>query len=219
MIYGKSGSGKSRSLKNFAPDEIFLINVVGKRLPFPGTFRYQMKTDSYQTITTGLQKMPTKTAVIDDAGYLLTNTFMKGHSAPKAGSSTFDLYNDIADNFWRLLMFIQAQLPEDVIVYILMHETTSDFGETKLRTIGKLLDEKVCIEGMVTICLRCMVEGDRHFFRTQSNGMDISKSPEGLFDLEIENDLKFVDQRIREYWGLSTVPADGKRGSSEHETI
>ena len=114
MIYGKSGSGKSRSLKNFAPDEIFLINVVGKRLPFPGTFRYQMKTDSYQTITNGLQKMPTKTAVIDDAGYLLTNTFMKGHSAPKAGSSTFDLYNDIADNFWRLLMFIQAQLPEDL---------------------------------------------------------------------------------------------------------
>lgn len=202
MIYGKSGSGKSRSLKNFAPDEIFLINVVGKRLPFPGTFRYQMKTDSYQTITTGLQKMPTKTAVIDDAGYLLTNTFMKGHSAPKSGSSTFDLYNDIADNFWRLLMFIQSQLPEDVIVYILMHETTSDFGETRLRTIGKLLDEKVCIEGMVTICLRCMVEGDRHFFRTQSNGMDISKSPEEMFDLEIENDLKFVDQQIREYWGL-----------------
>ena len=79
------------------------MHMVGKRLPFPGTFRYQMKTDSYQTITTGLQKMPTKTAVIDDAGYLLTNTFMKGHSAPKAGSSTFDLYNDIADNFWRLL--------------------------------------------------------------------------------------------------------------------
>ena len=63
------------------------------------------------------------------------------------------------------------------------------------------------------------VEGDRHFFRTQSNGMDISKSPEEMFDLEIENDLKFVDQRIREYWGLSTVPADGKRGSSEPETI
>ena len=112
-------------------------------------------------------------------------------------------------------MFIQAQLPEDVIVYILMHETTSDFGETKLRTIGKLLDEKVCIEGMVTICLRCMVEGDRHFFRTQSSGADISKSPEGLFDLEIENDLKCVDDAIRKYWNLgpsgtsSEGPADG----------
>lgn len=206
LIYGRSGSGKSRSLKNFTEDEIFLVNVIGKPLPFPGRFKYTAKTDSYGTIQKGLKTMPTKAAVIDDAGYLLTNTFMRGHSAPKSGSSSFDLYNDIADSFWGLLRFIQNDLPEDVIVYILMHEATSDYGETKLRTIGKLLDEKVCIEGMVTICLRCMVEGDRHFFRTQSSGMDISKSPEGLFDtLEIENDLKSVDARIREYWGLAPL--------------
>lgn len=205
LIYGRSGSGKSRSLKNFSEDEIFLVNVIGKPLPFPGRFKYQMKTDSYKTIQSGLAKMPTKIAVIDDAGYLLTNTFMRGHSAPKSGSSSFDLYNDIADAFWGLLRFVQDELPEDVIVYLLMHEATSDYGETKLRTIGKLLDEKVCIEGMVTICLRCMVEGDRHYFRTQSSGMDISKSPEEMFDLEIENDLKAVDTRIREYWGLSPL--------------
>lgn len=204
LVYGRSGSGKSRSLKSFSEDEIFLVNVLGKPLPFPGKFRYQMKTDNYNTIKNGLKKMPSKVAVIDDAGYLLTNTFMRGHSAPKSGSSSFDLYNDIADAFWGLLRFIQDELPEDVIVYLLMHEATSDYGETKLRTIGKLLDEKVCVEGMVSIALRCMVEGDRHFFRTQSSGMDISKSPEGLFDsLEIENDLKMVDTRIREYWGLA----------------
>ena len=203
MIYGRSGSGKSRSLKNFSEDEIFLVNVVGKPLPFPGRFKYTVKTDSYGTIQKGLKTMPTKAAVIDDAGYLLTNTFMRGHSAPKSGSSSFDLYNGIADAFWGLLRFIQDELPEDVIVYLLMHEATSDYGETKLRTIGKLLDEKVCVEGMVSIALRCMVEGDRHYFRTQSSGMDISKSPEGMFDLEIENDLKMVDTRIREYWGLA----------------
>lgn len=204
LVYGRSGSGKSRSLKNFAEDEIFLVNVICKPLPFPGRFRYCIKSDNYNTIKNGLKKMPSKVAVIDDAGYLLTNTFMKGHSAPKSGSSSFDLYNDIADAFWGLLRFIQDELPEDVIVYLLMHEATSDYGETKLRTIGKLLDEKVCVEGMVSIALRCMVEGDRHFFRTQSSGMDISKSPEGLFDsLEIENDLKAVDTRIREYWGLT----------------
>lgn len=205
LIYGRSGSGKSRSLKNFAEDEIFLVNVIGKPLPFPGRFRYCIKSDNYNTIKNGLKKMPSKVAVIDDAGYLLTNTFMRGHSAPKSGSGSFNLYNDIADAFWDLLRFVQDDLPEDVIVYIIMHEATSDYGETKLRTIGKLLDEKVCIEGMVTICLRCMVEGDRHFFRTQSSGMDISKSPEEMFDLEIENDLKAVDTRIREYWSLSPL--------------
>lgn len=205
LIYGRSGSGKSRSLKGFGEEEIFLVNVVGKPLPFPGKFRYTAKTDNYNTIRKGLSTMPTKAAVIDDAGYLLTNTFMRGHSVPKSGSSSFDLYNDIADSFWDLLRFIQNDLPEDVIVYIIMHEATSDYGETKLRTIGKLLDEKVCVEGMVSIALRCMVEGDRHFFRTQSSGMDISKSPEEMFDLKIENDLKAVDTRIREYWGLAPV--------------
>ena len=205
LIYGRSGSGKSRSLKNFAEDEIFLIDIRIEPLPFPGRFKYTVKIDSYGTIQKGLKTMPTKAAVIDDAGYLLTNTFMRGHSAPKSGSSSFDLYNDIADSFWDLLRFIQNDLPEDVIVYIIMHEATSDCGETKLRTIGKLLDEKVCVEGMVSIALRCMVEGDRHFFRTQSSGMDISKSPEGMFDLEIENDLKAVDTRIRDYWSLSPL--------------
>lgn len=203
LIYGRSGSGKSRSLKNFSEDEIFLVNVIGKPLPFPGRFRYCIKSDNYNTIKNGLKKMPSRIAVLDDAGYLLTNTFMRGHSDPKSGSSSFDLYNDIADAFWGLLRFIQDELPEDVIVYLLMHEATSDYGETKLRTIGKLLDEKVCVEGMVSIALRCTVEGDRHYFRTQSSGMDISKSPEGMFEAEIENDLKAVDTRIREYWGLT----------------
>lgn len=200
LIYGKSGSGKSRSLKGFGQEEIFLVNTIGKRLPFPGSFKYSMRTDNYQSILAALKKMPTKVAVIDDAGYLQTNQFMRSHSLP--GTNTFDLFNQIGDGFWSLLNFIQDQLPDDVIVYIIMHEQTSDYGDTKLRTIGKLLDEKVCIEGMVTISLRCLADGDRHYFRTNSDGRDITKSPEGMFDLEIENDLKAVDARIREYWGL-----------------
>ena len=202
LIYGRSGTGKSRALLNFAEDEIFFVNVIRKRLPFRKKFKYEYQSDSVKSIKAGLKKMPTKTAVIDDAGYLQTNTFMRGHSAPKAGSSSFDLYNTIADDFWELIEFIKNELPEDVIVYIIMHELTNDYGLTKLRTIGKLLDEKVCIEGMVTIALRCMCDGTRHYLRTQNDGNDITKSPEGMFELEIENDLKAVDTTIREYWGL-----------------
>lgn len=202
LIYGRSGTGKSRALLNFAEDEIFFVNVIRKRLPFRKKFKYEYQSDSVKSIKAGLKKMPTKTAVIDDAGYLQTNTFMRGHSAPKAGSSSFDLYNTIADDFWELIEFIKNELPEDVIVYIIMHELTNDYGLTKLRTIGKLLDEKVCIEGMVTIALRCMCDGTKHYFRTQNDGNDITKSPEGMFELEIENDLKAVDTAIREYWGL-----------------
>lgn len=202
LIYGRSGTGKSRALLNFAEDEIFFVNVIRKRLPFRKKFKYEFQSDSVKSIKAGLKKMPTKTAVIDDAGYLQTNTFMRGHSAPKSGSSSFDLYNTIADDFWDLIEFTKNELPDDVIVYIIMHELTNDYGLTKLRTIGKLLDEKVCIEGMMTIALRCMCDGTRHYFKTQNDGNDITKSPEGMFELEIDNDLKAVDTAIREYWGL-----------------
>lgn len=213
LLYGKSGAGKSRSLKGFGSEEITLFNVLGKQLPFPGQFKYTVRTDSYKKILKAFEKLPTKTVVIDDAGYLLTNTFMRGHALPKSGSSTFDLYNDIADRFWDLIMAINQHLPEDIIVYIIMHEAVSDYGEVKLKTIGKLLDEKVCIEGMVPIALRCLTDGERHYFRTQADGKDISKSPEGMFPLEIDNDLKLVDTTIREYYGLTKT--GGNRNDQE----
>ena len=202
LCYGKSGSGKSRSLKNFAEDEIFFVNVVSKRLPFQKKFKYETKTTDYNTIKAGLLKMPCKVAVIDDAGYLMTSTFMTGHSNPKGGSSTFDLFNTIGDEFWGLLQFIRTKLPEDVRVYVMMHEISNDIGEVKVRTIGKLLDEKVCIEGLFTICLHCMTNGQKHYFKTQGGSNDIAKSPEDMFELEIENDLKMVDERIVEFYGF-----------------
>lgn len=200
LIYGKSGSGKSRSLKNFESDEIVLFNVENKFLPFRKKFKYEIKTDDYSKIFKALGKLPTKVAVIDDAGYLLTNMFMKGHRINK-GTSTFDLYNDIADNFWHLFDFIKCNLSDDTIVYIIMHEEESKSGdEVGVKTIGRLLSEKVCIEGMVTVALRCMSEDGRHFFRTVTDGSDITKAPEEMFESdEIENDLKFVDTTIRNY--------------------
>ena len=132
----------------------------------------------------------------------MTNTFMTGHSNPKGGASTFDLFNTIGDQFWNLILFIKTQLPEDVRVYFMMHELSNDVGEVKVRTIGKLLDEKDCIEGMFTVCLHCMTNGQRHYFKTQGGSNDIAKSPEDMFELEIENDLKMVDNRIVEFYGF-----------------
>lgn len=203
LVYGKSGSGKSRALKNFAEDEILFVNVISKRLPFQKKFKYELRTTDYNLIKDKLTKMPCKVAVIDDAGYLMTNTFMAGHSNPKGGSSTFDLFNTIGDDFWNLIQFIKLGLPEDVRVYIMMHEISNDIGEVKVRTIGKLLDEKVCIEGMFTVCLHCMTNGQKHYFKTQGGSNDIAKSPEDMFDLEIENDLKAVDDRIVEFYGFN----------------
>ena len=201
IIYGKSGSGKSRSLKFFKDNEILLINIEGKALPFRMTFKYNCRTDKFDTIIEQLQKMPCKVAVIDDAGYLMTHHFMNNHRNKK-GNASFDMYNDIADGMYFLVQRIKQKLPEDVIVYIMLHEDTSDAGDTKLRTIGRLIDNKVCLEGMVTICIRCMSDNGKHFFRTQTDGFDITKTPEEMFsEVEIENNLKFVDDSIRNFYG------------------
>lgn len=205
LIYGKSGSGKTRSLKEFGEDEILFINVEGKLPPFRKRFKYTLHSDDTEKIKAWLFKMPMKIAVIDDAGYILTNTFMRGHSSGRKGSQVFDLYNDIADRFWDLFQFIKTQLAEDVIVYIMMHEDTNDNGIVKLKTIGKMLDDKVVLEGMCTIVLRCMSEEGKHFFRTTTDSWDITKTPEEMFTEEkIDNNLKMVDETIREYYGWNT---------------
>lgn len=197
-------------MKNFKDDEIYFVNVLGKPLPFKGKFKYTSTTDDIQTIMAGLSKMPTKTAVIDDFGYIMTNLFMAGHG----GGDQFKLYNLIADTVWSFINFVRSSaVPEDAIVYMVLHEDINDDGTNKLRTIGKLLDQKVCIEGMATVVLRSTVKGDRHVFVTQSDGNSIAKSPEGMFPtLEIDNDLAAVDDAIRAYWELAPRTATTKKG-------
>lgn len=206
FILGKSGAGKTFSLRNLDPERTLLVNVTGKRMPFMAPFKYVLRTKSIDVIKDQLKKMPStiKTVVLDDFGYTMTDMFMRGHTS----GDQFKLYNTIADSVYGLINFIRDELPGDVIVYMIMHEEQTDTGDIKPRTIGKLLDQKVCIEGEVTICLRAMTTKDgRHFFRTQSDGCDVTKSPEGMFeDVEIPNDLALVDKRIREFWGIEDLP-------------
>ena len=200
-IYGKSGSGKSRSMKFFGEDEILLLNEEGKELPFKKRFAQTGKTDDVDKIIEWIQKSKKKAVVIDDAGYIMTHHFMKNHRN-KRGNASFDMYDDIADMMYTLVSRIKKDLPDDVIVYIMMHEDVNDNGDVKLLTLGKLLDNKVNLPGMVTICIRCMSENGKHFFRTVTDGSDITKTPEEMFDQnEIENNLKMVDEKIREFYG------------------
>ena len=203
LIIGKSGSGKSASLRNCVGKNFGLINVLRKPLPFRGKIP-TIQTDDYSYIMKALQGSQAQSMVIDDAGYLITNHFMRGHSTAGKGNGVFTLYNDLGDQFWKLIQFVISSLPEDKIVYFMMHEDKNDFGDVKPKTIGKLLDEKVCVEGMFTIVLRCVTDGDRHVFVTQSVDGAVSKSPMGMFtDLEIDNDLYLVDQTIRTYYQMN----------------
>lgn len=177
--------------------------MLGKPLPFKGKFD-QIRSDDYAYVTGAIKATKRQIIVIDDAGYMMTNMFMRGHGNAGAGNGVFALYNNIGDKFWSLIEFIRS-LPGDQRVYILMHEDTNDFGMVKPKTIGKMVDEKVCLEGMFSICLRCMVAQGRHIFRTQSDGSDCAKSPIGMFASdEIDNDLAAVDKAICEYYDIQS---------------
>jgi hypothetical protein len=201
LIIGNSGAGKSASLRNFAKDEIGIINANGKPLPFKGELQTVVyNTDDYGKVLGALQNAKTKTIAIDDSQYLLVNEFMR-----RASESGYGKFMEMGKNFWNLIKAV-SDLPNDKIVYFLHHTDIDDSGRVKAKTIGKLLDEKITVEGMFSIVLLCQCVDGRYIFRTQTNGNDTVKSPMGLFNtVEIENDLKAVDTAIREYYGIKKL--------------
>ena len=198
LILGESGSGKSASMRNFKPGEIGIINVSGKPLPFRNQLK-TVNTDNYEDIVKTIIAAKAKALVIDDAQYLMANEFMR-----TAKVTGYQKFTDLALNFWKLIQVVINNLPLDKIVYFMAHVERDANGNEKMKTIGKLLDEKITIEGLFTIVLKTVVQ-DRHYqFATQTSGQDTVKTPMGMFDdLLIENDLKMVDSTIREYYGIS----------------
>ena len=199
LILGESGSGKSASLRNFAPDQVGIFNVGGKPLPFRSKLKF-VNTDSYVTIMSGLKAMKTPSAVIDDAQYLMANEFMR-----RCKEIGYQKFTDMATSYWQLVQTVINVLPADRIVYFLSHIERDQNGNEKCKTIGKMLDEKITVEGMFTVVLKTHVQDGHYTFVTQTNGQDTVKSPMGMFEsLEIDNDLAMVDKTIREYYGIET---------------
>ena len=209
LILGRSGSGKTYSLKNFKADEIGVISVEKGRLPFRSDIktvkvpRFENSADintyaqanaaKYAWIEAVIQKSKSKSIAIDDSQYLMVNELFD-RSAEKG----YDKYTQMAANFRSLIHFINDLEDDNKIVYFLHHSEADTDGREKVKTIGKMLDEKLTVEGCFDIVLFCQ---DHKFF-TQANGQSTAKSPEGMFDLEIPNDLKAVDVTIREYYGM-----------------
>ena len=198
MILGKSGSGKSASLRNFDPDEVSIFNVAGKPLPFRKRLPL-LNTSNYATIEAAMKQSKKKSFVIDDSQYL-----MCFESFDKAKETGYGKFTDIALNFKTLISFVINVLPEDVIVYFLHHTDIGDDGSVKAKTIGKMLDSQLTVEGLFSIVLLAHTDGNNHKFITQSDGYTTAKSPMDMFEREIDNDLKIVDQKIREYYELNS---------------
>lgn len=205
LVLGESGTGKSTSLRNFKNDEVAVINVAGKPLPFKNKIPCE-STDNYQKVIGLIKTLALKGCkriVIDDAQYLMANEFMR-----RATERGFDKFTEIAQNFWSLVNSVK-DLPGDVVVYFMAHIERDANGNEKIKTIGKLLDEKITVEGMFTIVLKTNVTDGVYSFLTQNNGHDTVKSPLGMFPTyAIDNDLKYVDEKIRNYYELGEFLSD-----------
>lgn len=207
FILGESGSGKSSSLRNFEPDEVGIINVAGKPLPFRKKLP-SVRTANYQEVMNILAKAKAPVCVIDDAQYLMTFD-MFGRAREKG----YEKFTDMALSFYNLIRFVESGLPLDRTVYFMMHTEMGDDGKIRAKTTGKMLKERLTLEGLVSIVLMTEVTKDGYFFITQSDGTNVCKSPMDMFPYRIDNDLRTVDQAIREYWDLT--PLSAKEESSD----
>lgn len=199
LILGQSGSGKSTSMRNFKESDVRIFNVASKPLPFRNVNKLK-KADkaTYQMIKGGLQSGQSLSYVIDDAQYL-----MAFESFEKANIPGYGKFTEMAKNFEEMLRFIQEETSPDTIVYVMQHVDTDENGNIKAKTLGKMLDQQLDIHGLFTICLMSVANENGYYFVTQSDGKNPCKSPMGMFEeLKIDNDLKFVDDTIREYYGL-----------------
>jgi len=214
LVIGDSGTGKSAALRNFKDDEVLVINCANKPLPFKNHFetvtpRFEKLT---QDVLKAMDSTTKKVIIIDDAQYIMSFQYMR-----KIKENGWDKWNDIQGDFFNIIKHVD-DLPADVTVYFLSHLQRDDEGHEKIKTMGKMLDEKITIEGLFTIVLKTSVKDGQYFFLTQNSGLDTVKSPIGMFpSYAIDNDLKYVDEKIRNYYEIGDFKPDEAVAAMDQE--
>lgn len=205
LILGESGTGKTTSIRNCDPEKFGIINVSKKPLPFRSKFK-TLDTDEYGRVIGAVKMSKTPSLVIDDSQYLMVNQFMR-----RFGEQGYQKYSDIANAHWTLITAIINELPADKIVYFMSHIDRDQAGNERAKTVGRMIDQYITLEGLFTIVLKTHVQDGRYTFVTHNSGFDTVKTPLGMFEEnEIDNDLAYVDKVIREYYGLESVKNDSE---------
>lgn len=205
LVLGKSGSGKSTSLRNFSPDEVGIFNVLGKPLPFRGGAKFpQAVSPTYADIFHALGRNTKRCYVIDDSTFLMQN-----ENFNRAKEKGYDKFTEMAMHFQQLVS-AALHTDENTIVYFLHHTDEDANGNEKVMTIGKMLDEKWNIAGACPVVIDCVVQDGEHVFVTSNNGHNLAKAPMGSLPDTMDNDLKAVDTALRDYWGMAPIKEEEK---------
>lgn len=190
-------------MRNCTSDRFCMINVSNKPLPFRSKF-HTLNTDDYNAIKDALGKAKRPSYVIDDSQYLMVNAFMR-----RSKERGYDKFTDIATAHWELIDFIIKAMPHDRIVYLLSHIERDQLGNEKAKTVGKMIDQYITLEGLFTVVLKTHVQEGKYSFLTHNSGFDTVKTPLGMFEAdEVDNDLVMVDDVIREYYGIGLKPRE-----------
>lgn len=206
LIMGESGTGKSTSMRNCDPAVTAVVNPVGKPLPFKGKFTMLNSETDARKITKFMKEQAAvgkKLIVVDDFQYILSVPYMN-----RIKESGWDKWNDFGANYFEIIE-VCKDLPDDVVVAYMTHTETLENGVTTIKLIGKLLREKITIEGLFTTVLRTGVCEAKYYFYTQNSGKDTTKSPMGMFPAyAIDNDLEYVADKIRNYYQVGEYKTD-----------
>lgn len=215
-IVGATGTGKSTSIKHLNPDETYIINVAKKELPFKGSEKlYNTEKKNYKEVDDAneitrllkviSEKAPhVKNIIIEDSNYI-----MGFNMVAKATETGFTKFSVMAKDMVDLFRTARL-LRDDITVFYLTHpETIEDGGEIigyKIKTAGKLIDNQVLLEGLLTVCLYTNVEEKKdgtaeYSFITNRYKKFPAKSPDGMFEeIKIPNDLQLVADSVTEYY-------------------
>lgn len=206
LIMGESGTGKSTSMRNCDPETTAVVNPVGKPLPFKGKFTMLNSEVESRKICKFMKEQVAagkKLLVVDDFQYILSVPYMN-----RIKENGWDKWNDFGANYFEIIE-VCKELPDDVVVAYMTHTETLENGVTTIKLIGKLLREKITIEGLFTIVLRTGVNEGKYYFYTQNSGKDTVKSPMGMFPTyAIDNDLNYVADKIRNFYEVGEYKTD-----------
>ena len=210
LVIGESGSGKSSSLRNFKPNEIGIYNVAGKPLPFRGKFPMMMTVSDVDAIMDSLKRNAVNCYAIDDSQYLMAFKLIE-----KVNERGYDKFTEIAKDFKTLIDTVIKDTSPDTVVYFLHHTEKSDDGHYKAKTSGKMIDNWLTLEGLFSIVIMAVTSESKHQFVTQNDGTSTCKSPMGMLENPMDNDLKIVDSAIREYYELAKLGEKSEKKKSE----
>lgn len=213
LVMGESGTGKSTSMRNCNPVTTAVVNPVGKPLPFKGKFEMLNSETESRKICKFMKEQAAvgkKLIVVDDFQYILSVPYMN-----RIKENGWDKWNDFGANYFEIIE-VCKELPDDVVVAYMTHTETLDNGVTTIKLIGKLLREKITIEGLFTIVLRTGVNEGKYYFYTQNSGKDTVKSPMGMFPAyAIDNDLNYVADKIRNFYEVGEYKPDDEMSQAD----